>query len=90
MARYRNVTLNGVTAAAWNGVTGGVVAIDASGTVTLSANSVNVTGLGFRGGVGAAALGARAALAGTDYGGRSGDAAHGAQGRRDRGHALAT
>lgn len=46
---YKNVTLAGtVTAPAWNGATGGVVAIDAQG-MTVS-GSVSVTGLGFRGG----------------------------------------
>jgi hypothetical protein len=79
VARYRNVTLNGVTAAAWNGVSGGVAAIDASGTATLSANSVNVTGLGFRGGTGEALQG-QAGLANTDYRRTSGVAAHGRKG----------
>jgi hypothetical protein len=49
VARYANVTLSGVTATPWNGAAGGVVAVDASGTLTLSANTVNVTGQGFRG-----------------------------------------
>jgi Peptidase family C25 len=79
VARYRNVTLNGVTAAAWNGLAGGVVAIDAAGTVTLSANSVNVTGLGFRGGVGQQLAGV-GGLSGTDFVRTSGDAAHGLKG----------
>ena len=49
VARFANVTISGVTATAWNGAAGGVVAIDASGTLTLSLNSVTVTGQGFRG-----------------------------------------
>ena len=52
VSRYRNVTLNGVTALPWNGAIGGVVAIDAAGTTTLSASSIDVTGAGFRGGIG--------------------------------------
>jgi hypothetical protein len=79
VARYRTATLNGVTAAAWNGVTGGVVAIDTSGTLTLSANSVDVTGLGFRGGVGQQLVG-QGGLTGTDWVRTSGDAAHGLKG----------
>ena len=76
VARYRNVTLNGVTATAWNGATGGVVTIDAAGTATLTANSVNVTALGFRGGLGQP-LGGQGGLSGTDYRRTSGVDAHG-------------
>ena len=55
VASYGSVTVDGtVTAPAWNGSTGGVVAIDASGTLTLSAN-ISASLLGFRGGT----LGAR-------------------------------
>ena len=81
VARYRNVTLNGVTAAAWNGLTGGVVSIDAAGTATLTANSVNVTGLGFRGGVGQQFTGeGTLAVSGNDYRRRSDVDAHGLKG----------
>jgi Peptidase family C25 len=79
VARYRNVTLNAVTASAWNGISGGVVAIDAAGTATLSANSVNVTGLGFRGGTGEQ-RGGQTGLANTDYRRTSGVTAHGRKG----------
>jgi hypothetical protein len=34
--QWQNVTLSGVTATPWNGVTGGVVAVDASGTLTIN------------------------------------------------------
>jgi hypothetical protein len=78
VGRGRNVTLTGVTATAWNGVTGGVVAIDISGTLTLSANTIDVTGLGFRGAVGQA-LGGENGLTGTDYRRTSGVDAHGAK-----------
>ena len=47
--RYNNVTLNiaGSAALPWNGTSGGIFAVDASGTVT---GTVNVDGTGFRGG----------------------------------------
>jgi len=39
-------------ALAWNGSTGGVLALDTSGTLTLSSATVSVDGMGFRGGAG--------------------------------------
>lgn len=58
--QYANVTLSGVTAPAWNGTTGGVVTVDASGALTLGSGTVEgqtgravfVAGRGFRGGGG--------------------------------------
>ncbi len=50
--QYGDLTVNGgarITAQAWDGTTGGVVAIDVSGTLTLS-GEIDVSGLGFRGG----------------------------------------
>jgi hypothetical protein len=50
--RYQTATLGaGLTAAAWNGRTGGVLAVDVAGTVTLG-GTVSVDGMGFRGGLG--------------------------------------
>lgn len=50
--QYANVALDGtVTAPAWDGFNGGVVAIDAAFTLTLN-GTVDVDGLGFRGGAG--------------------------------------
>jgi uncharacterized repeat protein (TIGR01451 family) len=50
--QYANVTLNGtVTAAEWDGFSGGVVALDAAFSMTLN-GTINVDGLGFRGGAG--------------------------------------
>jgi uncharacterized repeat protein (TIGR01451 family) len=40
------------TALAWNGSTGGVLAIDTSSTLNLNGATVSVSGLGFRGGAG--------------------------------------
>jgi uncharacterized repeat protein (TIGR01451 family) len=42
----------GLTASAWNGSTGGVLAIDTSSTLNLNGATVSVDGLGFRGGAG--------------------------------------
>ncbi|MCK6525533.1 hypothetical protein L6R49_29340, partial [Myxococcota bacterium] len=51
---YEDVTLSSgatLTSSAWNGSTGGVVAFRASGTVSIdSTSSVDVAGLGYRGG----------------------------------------
>jgi hypothetical protein len=49
---YSNATLTStLTARAWNGSTGGVLAFDATGVLTLgSATAVSVNGMGFRGG----------------------------------------
>ncbi|MFY0600080.1 MAG: VCBS domain-containing protein, partial [Cyclobacteriaceae bacterium] len=47
---YTDVTVNGdITGQAWNGTTGGVIALEVSGTLTLSAN-IDASGIGFRGG----------------------------------------
>ena len=54
-----------VTAAAWNGTSGGIVALDVANTLTFSGGSINVNALGFRGG-GGQALGGGAG-ANTDY-----------------------
>ena len=43
-------TSSTLTAAAWNGSTGGILAVDTSGTLTLG-GTVSVDGLGFRGGI---------------------------------------
>lgn len=50
--RYNNFTINNgasVTAPAWNGSTGGIVAIEVLGNCVIN-GQINVTGLGFRGG----------------------------------------
>jgi uncharacterized repeat protein (TIGR01451 family) len=53
------------TALAWNGSTGGVLAIDTSSTLTLNGATVSVSGQGFRGGAGMQLSGAAGAV--TDY-----------------------
>lgn len=53
--QYASATLSsGLTALAWNGTVGGVLAIDVSGTLTLGSATVSVDGRGFRGGGGRA------------------------------------
>ena len=43
---------SGLTARAWNGTTGGILAMDAAGILDLNGSTVSVAGLGFRGGAG--------------------------------------
>jgi uncharacterized repeat protein (TIGR01451 family) len=50
--QYSSATLGAVTAAAWNGSTGGILALDIANTLTLGSATVSVNGLGFRGGAG--------------------------------------
>ncbi|CAM4266937.1 beta strand repeat-containing protein [Deinococcus marmoris] len=65
--QYSSVTLGGtLTASAWNGSTGGIVAIDVSGSLGMSGGVINVSGLGFRGGAGRSLAGAITA-SNTDY-----------------------
>ncbi len=65
--QYSTATLSStLTAAAWNGSTGGILALDVSGTLTLGTATVSVTGLGFRGGAGLSLVGENGALD-TDY-----------------------
>ena len=63
---YFSATATNVTAPVWNGTTGGVVALDVVGNLTLSGTtSIDVAGLGFRGGAGRGLAGG--AGANTDY-----------------------
>ncbi len=53
--QYQNVSLSGTLGApVWDGVTGGVLAIDVADTLTMSGQVINVDGFGFRGGGGRA------------------------------------
>lgn len=67
--QYTTATLGStLTALTWNGSTGGVLAIDVSGTLTLGGATVAVDGLGFRGGGGRRLAGdATAGLVFTDF-----------------------
>ncbi len=49
--QYINATLGGtVSAPRWNGSTGGIVALDIANQLNWNGNTIDVTGLGFRGG----------------------------------------
>lgn len=64
---YTTATLtSGLTAAAWNGSTGGVLALNTSSTLTLGGATISVDGLGFRGAAGLFLTGTTGA-ASTDY-----------------------
>jgi hypothetical protein len=69
--QYSTVTINsGLTAAAWNGNTGGILAIDCASLLDFPNNTtVSVTGLGFRGGAARqlSGVGNTAGYADTDY-----------------------
>lgn len=55
--QYSSATIAGtVTAAAWDGSSGGVISIDVAGTLSLNGGTLNAAGKGFRGG-GALTLG---------------------------------
>ncbi len=65
--QYSSATLStGLTAVAWDGSTGGIFALDIAGTLTLGGGTVNVDGLGFRGGAGMQLNGSTTG-ANTDY-----------------------
>jgi hypothetical protein len=85
--RYTVLTINNgasVTAPDWDGTTGGIVAIEASATVTIN-GSIDVTGKGFRGG----AVEQSSNLPGSTSDIRSSDAAKGgAKGESINGNSL--
>ncbi len=63
--QYLSATLGSATAAAWNGSTGGILALDIAGQLDLGGATVSVDGLGFRGGAGMQLQGGTGAN--TDY-----------------------
>jgi uncharacterized repeat protein (TIGR01451 family) len=66
--QYLSATLSSATppsAAAWNGSTGGILALDIAGALNLGGAAVSVNGLGFRGGAGMQLTGGAGAA--TDY-----------------------
>ena len=65
--RYASYTLGAITAQAWNGSTGGVLALDVTGALTLNSQAVTVDGLGFRGGASRTLVGPGASGTNTDY-----------------------
>jgi hypothetical protein len=77
---YASYTLvNTVTAQAWNGSTGGVLAFDVTGTLNLNSASISVDGLGFRGGA-AYTMGGSSGLSYTDYRTQATDNGNGGKG----------
>lgn len=65
--KFNNGTLSGnLTAAAWNGSSGGVIALDIAGILTLGGRTISTDGDGFRGAPGLWQSGA-AGTANTDY-----------------------
>jgi len=65
--QYQDLTLSAnMTAPAWNGSTGGILALDVAGTLTLNGFKIDMAGKGFRGGAGRQLAGA-AGLVLTDY-----------------------
>lgn len=49
---YSTATLGALTASAWNGSTGGILALNVSGQLTLGGATISLNGVGFRGGAG--------------------------------------
>jgi uncharacterized repeat protein (TIGR01451 family) len=65
---YLTATLSStLTASAWNGSTGGILALNVSGVLTLGSATVSLDGLGFRGGAGLQLQGSAAGATNTDY-----------------------
>src|SRR5262249_8023339 len=77
--QYSSATLtSGLTVAAWDGSSGGVLALDVSGALALGSATVSLDGFGFRGG-GARQLAGGTGGANTDYVSDSGLNFHGAK-----------
>ncbi|WP_407569075.1 Ig-like domain-containing protein [Deinococcus altitudinis] len=78
--QYSSATLGAaLTSPAWNGATGGVVAVDVAGALNLNGGTVTATGLGFRGGGGRQLAGGTGGT-GTDYRNLATNAFHGQKG----------
>ncbi len=65
--QYTTATLAGITAPAWNGSTGGIIALDIAGQLNLGGATVQVDGQGFRGGAGMQLTGGVAGASNSDY-----------------------
>ena len=64
--QYTSATLGALTAASWNGTSGGIIALDVAGQLNLGGATIHADGVGFRGGAGMQ-LSGNAAGANTDY-----------------------
>ncbi len=66
--QYSSVTIGGeLTIDPWNGDIGGVLAMDVAGSLNLNGQSINVSGMGFRGGGGQRSNAGFPGLADSDY-----------------------
>lgn len=78
--QYSSATLGStLTAAPWNGTSGGILVFDVAGTLALGGASANVNGAGFRGGGGRALAGGSGGTS-TDYRNLATRAFHGMKG----------
>ncbi|MEM6251356.1 MAG: GEVED domain-containing protein [Cyanobacteria bacterium P01_D01_bin.156] len=84
MPQYYDASITGiVTAAPWNGASGGVVGLDVAKTLTFAGGTIDVSGQGFRGGGGLNVLGDGVALpypGNTDYVSLATNPYHGSKG----------
>jgi uncharacterized repeat protein (TIGR01451 family) len=79
--QYTTATLGPtLTASSWNGTTGGILALDIAGDLALGSTTVDVTGLGFRGGAGLDRDGGGGGATVTDYRALIASLAHGSKG----------
>jgi uncharacterized repeat protein (TIGR01451 family) len=81
--QYTNVTLAAnILPAAWNGTTGGIVAIDVDGQLNLNGFTIDASGRGFRGGAGRqlGGLGTGTTQSGTTYRSSANAATNGTKG----------
>src|SRR5690554_61837 len=85
--QYDNLTLSGnLTAAAWDGETGGVLPLDVANTLDFNGFSISLNGRGFRGGGGASHSG-RSGATNADYRNTSSNSTTGAHGSKGEGAA---
>ena len=82
--QYTSVTLGALTAAAWNGLTGGILALDVAGQLNWGGGTAIVDGKGFRGGAGMQLVGGVGGATNSDYRQTSPTTYTGAAGRCDR------
>ena len=65
--QYTSATLGALTAAAWNGSSGGILALDVAGQLNLNGGTAFVDGKGFRGGAGMQLTGGVGGATNADY-----------------------
>jgi uncharacterized repeat protein (TIGR01451 family) len=65
--QYTSATLGALTATAWNGSTGGILALDVAGQLNLNGGTAIVDGKGFRGGAGMQLTGGVGGTTNADY-----------------------